>query len=201
MATQKQIAANRRNAQKSTGPKTEQGKEIVSRNAVTHGLQANKSAVLPGEEEAFEHFEAAMIADLGPDSFFEHLEVNKLIQAAWRSLRLNHIEAGVLTDAILKEQEKRRAAPPAQGPDDPALEEQHHGAIQIGRAYLRASAAISTLSRYRVKLDREFYKALEQFRIAHYARVCTWDAHYVANLKRFDPEPNAWKKADLNHRT
>jgi hypothetical protein len=198
MPTQKQIAANRRNAQKSTGPKTEQGKEIVSRNALTHGLQANKAAVLPGEEEAFANFAGAMIADLAPEGVFEHLEVNKLIHATWRSLRLNHIETGVLTDAILKEQEKRRAALAAGGPAEPAFEEQHQAAIQIGRAYLRASPAISTLARYRVKLDREAYKALDQFRTARYARVCMWDPHYVANLKRFNPPADDSKKADRN---
>lgn len=198
MATQKQIAANRRNALKSTGPKTESGKEIVSRNAVTHGLLATKAAVLPGEEEAFANFEAAMIEDLGPDSFFERFEVNTLVQAAWRSLRLNHIEVGVLIDAILKKREKRRAAPLADGSGDPPLDEQHQSAVEIGRAYLRSSAAISTLERYRGKLGREFDRALEQFRIARYARVAMWDPHYVANMKRFNPPPDDCKKADRN---
>ena len=40
MATQKQIKANRQNAQKSTGPKTSDGKAVVSQNAVKHGLFA-----------------------------------------------------------------------------------------------------------------------------------------------------------------
>jgi hypothetical protein len=198
MASQKQIAANRCNAQKSTGPKTEPGKEIVSRNAVTHGLLATKAAVLPGEEEAFAHFEAAMIEDLGPDSFFEHLQVNTLIQAAWRKLRLNHIEVGVLIDAILKEREKRRAASLTEGSGDPPLDEQHQVAVEIARAYQRSSAAISTLERYRGKLGREFDRALEQFRIAHFARVAMWEPHYVANMKRFDPPSDYSKKADRN---
>jgi hypothetical protein len=47
-------------------------------------------------------------------------------------------------------------------------------------------------------LDCEFDRALEQFRIAHYARVAMWDPHYVANLKRFNTEPGDWKKADRN---
>ena len=40
MATEKQVAANRANAQKSTGPKTEEGKAVSRGNAVTHGLTA-----------------------------------------------------------------------------------------------------------------------------------------------------------------
>ncbi len=42
MATTKQILANRRNALKGTGPNSTAGKDIVSRNAVTHGLRAQK---------------------------------------------------------------------------------------------------------------------------------------------------------------
>ncbi len=38
MASEKQIAANRANSQKSTGPRTAEGKTISSRNAVQHGL-------------------------------------------------------------------------------------------------------------------------------------------------------------------
>ncbi len=40
MTTQAQIEANRKNAQKSTGPKSRQGKDTVSQNAVKHGLCA-----------------------------------------------------------------------------------------------------------------------------------------------------------------
>lgn len=51
MTTKKQIAANRRNALKSTGPKTEAGRRIVSRNAITHGLTGAQALVLPEEED------------------------------------------------------------------------------------------------------------------------------------------------------
>ena len=55
MATLKQITANRENAQKSTGPRTEEGKSITRLNALQHGLFAT-DPVIPGEDPA--HFEA-----------------------------------------------------------------------------------------------------------------------------------------------
>ena len=50
MATEKQTAANRLNAQKSTGPRTPEGRAAVRLNGVTHGLTA-KTLVLKGESE------------------------------------------------------------------------------------------------------------------------------------------------------
>lgn len=48
MASERQIAANRLNAGRSTGPRTPEGKAVVSQNAVTHGL-TSYGGLLPGE--------------------------------------------------------------------------------------------------------------------------------------------------------
>jgi len=49
MTNQKQLEANRRNANKSTGPKTPQGKAVVRLNARTHGL-LSRDTLLPWED-------------------------------------------------------------------------------------------------------------------------------------------------------
>ena len=51
MATAAQIAANRLNVQKSTGPRTPEGKAASSSNALKHGMDA-ASIVIPGEDPA-----------------------------------------------------------------------------------------------------------------------------------------------------
>ena len=51
MTSQAQVNANRRNSQKSTGPRTQEGKRAVSQNAVTHGLFA-REAVIKCEDPA-----------------------------------------------------------------------------------------------------------------------------------------------------
>ena len=49
MTTALKIAANRRNAKRSTGPRTEAGKAISRRNALTHGLTSAKLVLIDGE--------------------------------------------------------------------------------------------------------------------------------------------------------
>jgi hypothetical protein len=51
MATEAQINANRANARKSTGPRTPEGKAVVSQNAVTHGFLARET-VIHGEDQS-----------------------------------------------------------------------------------------------------------------------------------------------------
>jgi hypothetical protein len=66
MSTQKQIAANRQNAQKSTGPKTPEGRAAVRLNGVTHGLTA-QTLILKGETESdFDSLLASSQAEYSP---------------------------------------------------------------------------------------------------------------------------------------
>src|SRR5258708_36783782 len=51
MASEAQVAANRRNAGRSTGPRTAAGKAAVSRDALRHGLTAEQVVLFDGEEE------------------------------------------------------------------------------------------------------------------------------------------------------
>ena len=65
-ASESQLEANRLNAQRSTGPRTAEGKARSSQNAVRHGLTA-KCPVLPGEDPAeFAAFSEALFEDLTP---------------------------------------------------------------------------------------------------------------------------------------
>jgi hypothetical protein len=195
MATEKQIEANRRNARRSTGPKSQQGKETVSRNAVKHGIYANNVLVLPEEESEYRRLADAIYEDFGGGTAFERVLVNKMISSIWRSTRADKIEAGLLADAILNEQ--RPGHPPDAIPasdGEPLSPEANPRALEFGRAYARKNGLISSLSRYRTRLDREFYKALDELRLAHYARVALMEPFVAANLKKFPVSPEEIKK-------
>src|SRR5450759_2581094 len=79
--------ANRRNALKSTGPTTPEGKERSRRNALRHGLTAETVITVLEDAEDYQAFEAAVIADYDAESAVERELVLRLASVLWR-LRL-----------------------------------------------------------------------------------------------------------------
>ncbi len=82
MTTIKQIEANRLNALKSTGPRTEEGKRRSRCNAIRHGLTAETVIVGLEDPEDYESFEATIIADYDPTTAVERELVLRLASAA-----------------------------------------------------------------------------------------------------------------------
>jgi hypothetical protein len=92
MATAAQIQANRSNAQKSTGPRTTEGKERASQNAVKHGLLA-KEAVIVGEDPAeFEMYREGMLATLAPLGPVETMLAERVVGLSWRLRRAERLQ-------------------------------------------------------------------------------------------------------------
>ena len=100
MATQAQINANRKNAKKSTGPRTARGKEVVSQNAVKHGLCAKKNVIRTESQEEFDLFQDEMIADLAPAGGMELMLAKRIVSLAWRLRRAENFQNLVL-DALM----------------------------------------------------------------------------------------------------
>lgn len=92
MATQLQIAANRRNAQKCTGPKTPEGKARSALNALKHGLTARTLVVLPEDRKEFEEFAAGLRASLHPVGPAENLCADQIVSDAWLLHRSQRFE-------------------------------------------------------------------------------------------------------------
>jgi hypothetical protein len=94
MATQAKIAANRRNALKSTGPRTARGKEMSRRNAVTNGFFATAIRLFPHENNPeYSCLVESMNTDLGPVGPFEFMLARQIIDDMWRLQRLERAEA------------------------------------------------------------------------------------------------------------
>jgi hypothetical protein len=95
MPSQKQLKANRRNAQKSTGPKSKKGKSRVAQNAFKHGFTAN-TPIIPGEDpDAYNTFRANLTKELNPQGPTEKMLADRIIDLSWRLKRSGrlHISA------------------------------------------------------------------------------------------------------------
>jgi len=95
MATDKQTEANRQNAQKSTGPRTAEGKARSCMNHLKTAIDA-KSALIPGENPAELQARADRIcAELKPATEAERHQVDIMIHCDWRALRYIRCEAEI----------------------------------------------------------------------------------------------------------
>src|SRR4028118_2345060 len=107
MASDKQIQANRRNAQRSTGPKTPEGKDAVRLNATKHGLRSQE-VLLPGDDgEALKELDENLRAELQPVGELENLLVDGIVAAHWRLSRLRRVEAGIFAWELYGELARR----------------------------------------------------------------------------------------------
>ena len=163
MTTNAQIKANGKNAKKSTGPRSEEGKARSAKNALKHGLLA-RDTVLPGEDPAdFDRQLSALEADIQPANSLEFELVRQIADAQWRMHRLTHLETGFLAAAVddtRRYMEKRRPDELRPGYDGETL--------LLGSAMLDRTQAFVHLARYDGHLSRRFFRAVKQ--LAHLRR-------------------------------
>ncbi|MFZ0987853.1 MAG: hypothetical protein WAN27_09000 [Xanthobacteraceae bacterium] len=115
MTSFRQWQANRRNARRSTGPITQEGKQRSRCNAVRHGLTAETVIGALEDAEDYGAFEAAVIADYDAQSAVERELVLRLASLLWRLRRAMTMETGLFEIQAnhLKEFRQARQALPA----------------------------------------------------------------------------------------
>ena len=159
MTSEKQVQANRRNAQRSTGPKTSEGKAAVRLNARTHGLRSQEVLLSGEDEEALKDLDENLRAELKPVGELENLLVDGIVAAQWRLRRLRRVEAGIFVREL-----SRGFAREADSETDTAT---------LGMSFIRdanGSNAFSKLSRYETAIWRSLYKALHELQRLQAAR-------------------------------
>jgi hypothetical protein len=133
--------ASRRNGAKSRGPKTPEGKARSSRNALRHGLRAQKHMLLPGESAAeYQRLEAALMEELAPEGALRAVLARRIVAAAWRLERVEQIEGQLF-----------------------AWNQLDGGGRNLGLALIRdcnGARAFDTLLRYRGGTLAELWRAL-----------------------------------------
>lgn len=104
MTTRRQQEANRRNAQRSTGPRTPQGKERSSMNATSHGCYSTRALAIPrgalAEDPAqIEAFTTSIVTDLAPRDALEAAVADQIAVLLLRARRLGAWEAEAIAGA------------------------------------------------------------------------------------------------------
>ena len=143
MATLKQFEANRRKAQKSTGPKTPEGKAAVSMNALRHGLRA-RTVVLPGENrEEFNQLCDDLQIEWHPQSRTEQFYLEQMAVSQWKLTRMEVGEAAIFEDVAGSTTKL------------PLLDRLWQAECRLERSYARAQRELERLQNSRRASDPE----------------------------------------------
>ena len=130
--TEKKLAANRANAQKSTGPKTPSGRAVTRMNALLHGMYA-ADVIVPqlGETEAdFNVFFNYLIEELNPQGAVQLLFAEQFIYDQWRIRRFRRIETGFTAQAAARGEDCRIEL--RCGPDNEKNPYNYNGHTRLG---------------------------------------------------------------------
>ena len=122
MTSEKKIEANRRNARKSTGPRTPEGKAAVRLNALTHGLLSQEVPLPEEDADALRELDEGLRAELQPVGVLENMIVDRIIALFWRLRRSGRVEVGIFAgerkDELTERADREAKGYEAQWADD-----------------------------------------------------------------------------------
>ena len=142
MASQAQIEANRLNAQKSTGPRTAEGKRASSQNALKSGLDAESQFVLGESPQEFAALQAEYFERYAPTAPEQRFQVDNLIRNEWLLRRYHRVEAqlwqyqSTLCDAS--------------------------AGVQLGEAFSKAATTFQRLARRIANIEKSYQEAMAE---------------------------------------
>jgi hypothetical protein len=185
----RRTAANRRNALRSTGPKSAEGKRAARYNGLRHGL-LSRDIVLPGEDAGgFEALRTSVHDDLAPVGSLERFLADRIASAAWRLRRVERTETTTFAWRIVSLEAGRLGGDVREQEftldlalDPPFIrDEAAHGLaarkleqarrtrdgdpLLIGRAFdadANEGDAFGKLARYETSIERSLYRALHE---------------------------------------
>ena len=169
MATPAQITANQLNAQRSTGPKTADGKRSSSRNATLHGLSAATFRVLMHEDQVeYERLESRLINEYAPVTQYEEFLVEQLARTWWLLARAQRFHAMAL-DLLAGS----------------AVDESDPDVVIVMRMFESNPGTLYTLERHVDKAEKSFYRAQRELRSAQRNRK-EYDAQHALDAPQVE---------------
>ncbi len=190
--SEKQRAANRANASRSTGPRTPEGKARSSRNARRHGFTADHFAVFRLEDvDAVGKLKADLVSVYQPVNAQELFALERIAIAQNVLLRAARLEAGLFFYGINQaaDENGNYLNPPSSGlchPQDMTTGQNFDYALADGFVRMaRESDAWRLLFRYQALAERNHRRAIEEFNRLKSLR------EELPNEPIFDPQPES----------
>ena len=169
MSTKAQIKANRQNAQKSTGPKSPEGKETSSQNSTKHGLLSHRNIISSESQAEFDHHRAQFLEELKPETPIQSFLADRIVSLSWRLIRAEIIQ----NQAMDYLDEKNNKSPivkmtqamllkiyPVPDDDDPPLN------VPLGNMAVKdyySERALDRLLMYERRIESSLHKTMHEY--------------------------------------
>src|ERR1700744_32921 len=164
MISEKQLEANRRNAQRSTGPKTEEGKKVAALNARRHHLTGQVTTMTEADRIMHDAFSAAILESLAPEGAMETQLAHRIATDSWRLNRISAVEDKLFargqnakSDGIHTQDSEINAA-------------EIHAALTAAKVFKEESRQLQLLTLYEQRINRNIQKNLATLQALQAAR-------------------------------
>ena len=171
MSSEAQILANRLNALKSTGPRTNEGKAAVSQNAVKHGLLAEHDVICSESQADFDLYRQQILDELNPVSPMESMLAERVVALSWRlkrvcrfqNLAIDALNADQTSNPLKKLTQSLFLKYYDQSQVAPSASDDH---LALGRLAVKDFANARVLDRllmYERRIESSLYKTLLEY--------------------------------------
>ncbi len=174
MISEKQLEANRRNAQRSTGPRTEEGRNTAALNARRHHLTGQVTTMTDPDRIMHDAFSAAIVESLAPEGAMETQLAQRIATDSWRLNRISAIEDNLFAlghNAHADEIET----------ENPEI----HAALTAARVFTAESKQLQLLTLYEQRINRNLQKNLATLQALQSARRAKREAEMNEAKKLF----------------
>ena len=194
MSSTKQVAANRRNGARSTGPRTKPGKARSRRNALKHGLSAEQVVMLGEDPAAFEALRDDLYAHYQPADPVAINLVEQVAACLWRLRRVPEIEAGIFEHYYYYRQENRARMKKFETFDTEGESEakgrQDEPRPLLGIVFSSAERPLSSLTRIAGAIEGSMYRAIRELERRNAERQEAMNDGSVIDVEVDEVEPS-----------
>jgi hypothetical protein len=165
MISEKQLAANRRNALRSAGPRTEEGKKTAALNARRHHLTGQVTTMTEVDRIMHDAFSASIVENLAPEGAMETQLAQRIATDSWRLNRISAVEDNLFALGHNSKSDDIET-------DDPEI----HAALTAAKVYTAEAKQLQLLTLYEQRINRNIQKNLAMLKALQAERLAKREA-------------------------